>query len=477
MRKSRQLTLWGTIVAFISACAGCRVVGPNYTGPPAAAIASSAAAHAPFKGAGEPAFSPEPAANRWWRLYDSETLDHLIDAAFTANTDLRMAAANLQRSRALLQEVKATREPMAAVNFDPSFQQLSVESYLHSGPFPALGLYETGVAVSYDLDLFGRLRRAVEAAAADDDAVKAAYDLTKVTVAAETARAYADVCNAGEKLAVVHRTLQLYVQTSDTVQSLVSAGRAPSVDYARAAAQVASTRANIPTLEAQRTNALYRLAALTGHPPAEYPLEVGECVSAPRVRTAIPIGDGAALLRRRPDVREAERRLAASVAQIGVATASLYPDITLGVSMGSTGALRDFLSSATNRYGVGLAIHWQANQDVARSRVAQANAAGKLALALFDGVVLAALRDTESALSTYSLDLQREEELTTARAREFEAQEQAQQLYVGGKTGFLTLLEAERDLASADDALASLHAQLATDQVALFFALGGGWDS
>jgi multidrug efflux system outer membrane protein len=179
--------------AFLLCLVGCRAVGPDYNGPSGSAVVNASAANGPFISAGDSAFSPEPATGHWWRLYESPPLDELVSEAFAANTDLRMAQANLERSQALLRGAKAERQPTAEVNFDPSYQQLSPESYLHSGAVAPLGLYDTGVSVSYELDLFGRLRRVVEAATAEDGAVRAAYDLTKVTVAAETARAYADV--------------------------------------------------------------------------------------------------------------------------------------------------------------------------------------------------------------------------------------------------------------------------------------------
>jgi NodT family efflux transporter outer membrane factor (OMF) lipoprotein len=423
------------------------------------------------------AFSPAPATGAWWRLYESAPLDELVSEAFAANTDLRIAQANLERSQALLREARAARQPMAQINFDPSYQQLSPEAYLHSGPVAPLGLYDMGVSVSYELDLFGRLRRGVEAASADDEAVRAAYDLTKVTVAAETARAYADACSAGEELVVVQHSLTLQVQSTEITRRMFEVGRAPTLDFTRSAGQVAQVKANIPTLEAQRTNALFRLAALTGHPPAEYPKAIESCASAPHLLRPIPIGDGTALLRRRPDVREAERELAAATARIGVATADLYPRVTLGVTAGSTGAATDFLTAPTNRYGIGLEIHWQANRSLVRARIAEVSAASKLNLARFDGVVLTALRETESALTTYRRDLQRDDDLATARARAGEAEQQAQRLYVGGKIDFLPFLDAQRSLAAADGALAASHAQLAADQIAIFLALGGGWES
>ena len=175
-------------------------------------------------------------------------------------------------------------------------------------------------------------------------------------------------------------------------------------------------------------------------------------------------------------MREAERQLAAATARIGVATADLYPRIALGMSAGSTGALTDILTGPTNRYGIGLGIHWQANQSVTRAKIAAAGAIARGALARFDGIVLTALSDTESALTAYSRDRQRDEYLLAAQSRASEAQQEAQQLYSGGKIDFLSLLDSQRTLAAADGALAASHAQLATDQITLFLALGGGWD-
>src|SRR5882762_4843220 len=212
MKLSTRLPTWVGLSAWVIGSVGCRSVGPDYHGPPQSAVVSAPAAHGPFVSSSDPAFSVEPAPSEWWRLYASAQLDELVTAALVANTDLRIAQASLERSAALLREARAARQPTAEVNFDPSYQQLSPESYLHSGALAPGRRYDTGVSVSYELDLFGRLRRVVEAATAEDDAVRAAYDLTKVTVAAETARAYADVCSAGEVLVVTQHSLLLQTQ-------------------------------------------------------------------------------------------------------------------------------------------------------------------------------------------------------------------------------------------------------------------------
>ena len=474
--QPRFIARWVVLGACLIGPAACKMVGPDYRGPPSSAVVNSTAANRAFLGGSGTAFSQELPPNAWWHLYDSAPLDELVQEALAANADLRQARANLERSAALLRQVRAQRQPSIEVNFDPSYQQLSPESYLHSGAVSPTVLYDTGIAVSYEVDLFGRLRRAVEAASADDAAVKAAYDLAQVNVAAEVARSYADVCSAGERLAVARDSLGLQLRSTGVTRRLVDAGRAPMLDFTRSSGLAAQINANIPKLEAQRMNALYRLAALTGQPPSEYPKSVESCAKAPRLSQPIPIGDGTGLLRRRPDVREAERLLATATARIGVVTADLYPRVTLGVSAGSTGALADFLTAPTNRYGFGLGIHWQANESMARARIDAANAATRVTLAQFDSIVLAALRDTESALTDYARGLQRDEDLAVAQARASEAVQEAEQLYRGGKIDFISLLDAQRTLDFAENELAASHAQVAADQISVFLALGGGWE-
>ena len=184
--------------------------------------------------------------------------------------------------------------------------------------------------MSYQLDLFGQIRRAVEAASGDEQAARAAYDATRVTVAAETARAYANMCAAGMQLASARHSVEVQTASLDAVERLQRAGRGTALDVTRARGQLQQLQANLPPFQAQQRTALYRLAALTGRTPAQIPASLLQCATAPRLTQTIPVGDGAALLRRRPDIRQAERSLAAATARIGVATADLYPKISLG---------------------------------------------------------------------------------------------------------------------------------------------------
>jgi outer membrane protein TolC len=247
------------------------------------------------------------------------------------------------------------------------------------------------------------------------------------------------------------------------------------MDITRARAQLDQVRAIAPVLEAQRQAALFRLAALTGRPPAEFPKVVAGCIAPPRLRRPIPVGDGAALLRRRPDVRQAERGLAAATARIGVATTALYPSISLGANVGSTGFVTDIGQPAANRWSFGPLISWTLPSGGERARIREANAAADAAFAKFDGVVLTALRETETDLSTYARDLDRNAELRAARDEAAQAQAQAQRLYRAGRSPYLAGLDAQRTLATTEAALATSDGQVAADQVKLFLSLGGGW--
>jgi multidrug efflux system outer membrane protein len=231
----------------------------------------------------------------------------------------------------------------------------------------------------------------------------------------------------------------------------------------------------VPGLKAAQRNALFQLAVLTGKPPAQYDQDLESCATPPRLLSELPVEDGAALLKRRPDVREAERLLAASTAEIGVATAQLYPDIQLGLSGGSIGLVRDAFTSPTNFWNLGIVLKWQANQSAARARIDAANAGAKLALAQFDGTVLRSLREAESALNTYVHDLQKERSAIAARDQARIAADYARRLQLGGRLNQLAVLDAQRVLASAELSLAQLQAGICDDQVAIFLALGGGW--
>lgn len=454
------------------ALSGC-MVGPNHLDP-----APGAPAQDPFVSGTSPAFTGDEPPGRWWSLFNDPQLDALVEEALTHNTDLRVAAANLRRARAALRETRSGLLPSTNITASGTYSQQSAQG---ANSFPGAGepveTYDVGIDSTYQIDLFGRIRRAIQASRADAESVQAAFDLARITVAAETTRAYADACSAGRQLAVARESLRVQERTFDLTRRLFEGGRATALDTNQAGSQLEQTRAAIPTLEAQRQIALFRLATLTGRPPAEFPAAVAACEAAPALASPIPVGDGASLLARRPDIRRAERDLAAATARVGVATASLYPSISIGGSAGTTASSPgDLFSGDSFRFSIGPLISWSfPDIFAARQRVRQAEASADAALAAFDGVWLNALRETESALTNYARELDRAAALTRARVRSAEAARIARLRYEAGRESFQIVLDAERVLAQTEAALAQSEAQRSTYLISLFLALGGGW--
>lgn len=455
--------------------AGCAAVGPDYH-LPAKALVNAPAAQGNFASANSAVVSTDP-PDRWWKLYDDAQLDALVEKSLAANTDLRVAEANLERTQALLAAARTNRQPSVAIDASDSWTRPSGEQVLQRVAERPRDAYNLGIGVSYDPDLFGAIRRGIEAATDDRDATIAARDLVKIIVVAETARAYADICNAGHEMAALNRVIGVQQAGLELTNSLVAAGRAAPHDRDRQQAALEAARARLPGLVARQRNAAYRLATLQGSPPESYDPALLDCAHPLQTGRPLPVGDGQALLARRPDVRAMERRLAAATARIGVATAELYPDIRLVAGIGSTGAAPDFLTTFTNRYAIGPVLHWNLNRSAVRARIAAANASSKAALAAFDGTVLRALRETETAIETYGAGLQSLARLNAARANSERVEQQLLDLRRAGRASGLELVDAERQSAAAAMAVASAESTVNDAEIAVFLALGGGWAS
>lgn len=449
----------------LSACA----VGPNYKVP-----SPVAAGQGTFVST-EPAVTTtaEAPPGDWWRLFQNPDLDALVEEALVANKDIAVASANLSRVRALLSEARSGLLPSTTVS--ASGQRVRDQN-LANGQFFEDDQFAAGFDMSYEVDLFGRVRRNLEANRADTDAARAALDVVRVSVAAETARAFADACAAGAQIEVAQRTIELQQNTYDLTVRQLDAGRGTALDTSSAATQLATSKAALPPLQAQRSAALFRLALLLGKAPSEVPAVAANCSQVPQVRQLIPVGDGAGMLARRPDVRQAERELAAATARIGVATAALYPSVSIG------GAISTSANDASNlgddyRFSVGPLISWNfPNIAATRARIRQAGAAAEGALANFERVNLTALQETETALTAYARELDRRSALQIARDEGDKAARLSRLRQEAGVENFLTVLIAERALAQREAELAQSDAQVTTNQIALFKALGGGWE-
>jgi NodT family efflux transporter outer membrane factor (OMF) lipoprotein len=463
----KSLLLAGLSALTLAACAA----GPDYVAP-----AAPSAAAAPFvsNSAATVATAPD---NDWWRMYRDPVLDGLVADALAANTDLRVAVARLDRARAVLRETKSDREPQvnagASANYGRASQLQSLPGFDRER-----ATYDVGLNVSYEVDLAGRVRRNVEAARGDLGAAQADADAVRVSIVAATTRAYVDAASAAERLAVAERIVALLDRSATLTGKRVEAGRAARLDQVRIAALHDQRAALVPQIAAERQAALFRLATLTGRAPQDLPVTAGARTTTPRLDRPIPVGDGAALLARRPDIRAAERRLAAATARIGVQTSQLYPQVSLGGSIGSTAiSAADIFTGGPFRWLLGPLLNWSLNQSAARARIAGAEADTRGALASFDGTVLTALEETETALSNYARELDRRTRLQSARDNAATAARITRARQREGQIDFLDVLDAERTFADADADLALADARIADAQVDLFRALGGGWQS
>jgi len=447
----------------LAACA----TGPDYVRP-----AATTATAGPFVAANSPAIQPlAPVPDNWWRLYNDPVLDGLIADALAHNTDVRAAVARLARARASLGETKVDRLPQGGVS-------ASATRGRDEGSSDAATSYSAGLEVAYEVDLFGRVARGVEAARGDVGAAEADADAVRVAIVSDTARAYADASSAAERLAVAEHIVELLDQSLRLTEKQVEIGQTTRLDTARIAALRNQRQAAIPAIAAERDGALFRLATLTGRAPSELPATAGARTSSLKLDHPIPVGDGAQLLARRPDVRAAERRLAAATARIGVATAELYPQVTLGGSLGSSAGSIGNLFSNPVGFLLGPLISWSFSDHArARARVAGAEAGSQEALAQFDGTVLRSLEETETALSVYANALRRREALQAARNEAEVAAKIVRAQQREGQVDSLALLDAERTFAESEAQLANINGQVASAQINLFRALGGGWSA
>lgn len=447
----------------LAACA----TGPDYVAP-----STPAAASGQFVAANSPAVQPlAPVAENWWRLYDDPVLDGLIADALAHNTDVRAAVARLERARASLRGAKVDRLPQGGVI-------ASAVRGRDEGSSNASASLAAGLEVAYEVDLFGRVSRNLEAGRGDVGAAEADADAVRIAIVSDTAQAYADAASAAERLEVAGRIVELLDRSLQLTEKQVEIGQTTRLDTARIAALLNQRKAEIPAIAAERDSALFRLATLTGRAPAELPSAAGARTFALKLDKVIPVGDGTQLLARRPDVRAAERRLAAATARIGVATAELYPQVSLGGSVSSRAASLGNLFSNPVGFLLGPLISWSFSDHArARARVAGAEASTQEALANFDGAVLRSLQETETALSAYANALRRREALKAARDEAEVAASIVRAQQREGQVDSLALLDAERTFAESTAQVADIDGEVALRQIDLFRALGGGWSA
>lgn len=463
--------------AMTVALTGCAAVGPDYK-LPAEAMVNDSRANGDFVDADSPALDRSHAArDDWWKLYNDPVLDDLVKQALQANIALRVADANLRRAYTALDIAKDEGGFSSEASASVSRTEISAESLLHTEKLPVYNLAVGGVQAAYEFDLFGKIRRGAEAASADAEVTKAARDLVRITVAARVTESYIGICEASHDIEVARHTVAIQEGAANVAQRMFGAGLGNKLDVTRAATQVDLAKAALPPLLKRREASEYALAALLGHTPGDIPSHAKSCDRAPALDRPLPIGDGMALLRRRPDIRAAERRLAGATARIGVAVADMYPTVTLGGNLGTNGLLDDYNKAPAHYWSIGPLISWSIPDHSSKLRVQLARDGADVALASFDETVLQALKETQTALSTYTHALDREETLQRAFEEATTASRQARELYSNGRTPYLSALDAERSRVQAEAALTEAESVVSEARVGLFLALGGGWQA
>jgi len=458
------------IALTVAALAGC-AVGPSYREPKQSVPDQFSHASQPGIGAGE-------VSTRFWTLLNDPMLDRLVSDALTANKDLAQAAGNLQASRAAARLTGFDAYP--TVTAGGSYQRTR-ESF-HQLPGATvdqrtIDTYDVGFDATWELDFFGRVRRGKEASRAEAGSAEATLRDVIVSVTAEVARNYCVLRGLQDQLAVAERNEGNQRQTLQLTQTRLDAGRGTQLDVARAAAQLATTESTIPPLRISIATTIHRLSVLTGRQPNELAPELSASLPMPSLPALSSIGGPEDLLRRRPDVRIAERNLAAATARIGVSVADLFPRITLIGSAGyNAGSWKDVGNADSQSYSVGPSITWAAlDLGRVRARIHIAEAGTNIALAAYEAAVLNALEDSENSLVSYGESQRREETLARAATQSTTAARLARQRFEGGLSDFLSVLQAERDALAAEDSLAQGRTQTATSLIAVYKALGGGW--
>ena len=441
--------------------AGCKV-GPNFK-PPQTPLPDTWVGPLP-----PPATSAEQDLAHWWTVFDDPMLTSLVERAVQTNLDLQLAEARVRQARAARGVAFSGLGPFANATGDYTRSR----SILGTG-----NQYQAGFDAGWELDIFGGVRRGVEAVTANLEASINARLNVLVTLTAEVAVNYLDIRSFQQQIAIAQRNLKAQQHSADLTQQRFQGGFVSGLDVANAEAQVATTAAQIPVLEQSAQQAIYSLSVLLGREPGALLEELSPPASVPGAPPAVPVGVPSELLRRRPDIQQAEDLIHAATADIGVATADLFPRLSLTGSLGTRGSKFSALTDWSNRFwSFGPSATWNVfNTGLTRSNIEVQRALEEQALITYRQTVLTALQDVENALIASAKEQEHYQALTEAVTANRRAVSLATSLYTQGQTDFLNVLQAQGALYSSENALALSTRTVSTNLVALYKALGGGW--
>jgi multidrug efflux system outer membrane protein len=448
--------------------AGC-ALGPDYRTPPSPVAAD-------FENATGDHTQEPP--REFWQRFDDPVLNGLVDDAIKANHDIRIAVANLREARAIQLGVDAQAYPQVDAKASGTREIAPQTSAPGFNRDQRTGnVFDTAIDANWELNLFGRFSRQSESAAASVSAAQAGVAAAQVSVTAEVARNYFVLRGQQLRLQIAQQSVQNQQANLDLVQARLDAGRGTELDTTRAQSQVENTRAVIPVLQATIELARYRLAVLTGRPPTELATLVSDVRALPGIKPVDGIGTPAALLKRRPDIRIAERQLAAATADIGASKADLFPSVSISGLLGLNALTPGGLNSGqAYYYNLGASMAWNVlDFGRIRSRIRRNEARADAAVATYEKTVLTALEETEGALISFDRNQRRAESLFKAAHASEQAAKLARARFEAGVTDFLNVLDAERQLLADRDGLAQAQTDAGTSLVGVYKALGGGW--
>jgi NodT family efflux transporter outer membrane factor (OMF) lipoprotein len=470
--------LMGMAAAGLAGAAGCRV-GPDYQRP--GAPASAAWSTPPANGLTDTA----AASPAWWTSFNDAELDSLVERAVRSNPDLSASEARLRQARALRQMSAADLWPtLDATGSFARARQSQNQPLIGSLPLPPnfpfeYSVFQAGFDASWEVDLFGGKRRAKEAASAEWEGAIDARNDAMVTLLAEVARSYVELRGGQRRVEIAQRNLGLQEEALELTRTRFQGGVATELDVTRAASLLGSVRAAIPPLEAGVRASMYGLAVLVGREPGDLVAELSAARPVPLAPPEIPIGLPSDLLRRRPDVRQAERQLAAETARIGVAKSDWFPKLSLNGDAGlESVSLSKWFEPSSRFWSIGPSLQWRAlDFGRVRAEVDAQTAVQEAALAAYEKAVLQSLQEAENAVVAYAQEQNRHAALADEVAGDRRSLGMANGLFAQGQVNYLDVLDAERSLYASEDALAASDQAVSLDLVALYKALGGGWET
>jgi len=466
------------VAAGTLALTGC-TVGPKYRQP----VIKTPAAFS--QASGQKAAADTAALADWWKTFGDDKLTSLVERAISNNLDVVIAQERLREARASLRYTKAsTQLPSGNLNGSYSRSKTSTDN----PQIPKLGggslipttydAYQTNFDATYEIDLFGGVRHQVEASASEAQSYEESLRNTLVSTVAEVARDYLQLRQYQEQLAVAKRTEASRKDTLGITEVRSKAGMVTDLDVANAAASLAETQASIPAIESNAEQTIHAISVLLGQNPADLSGELHAEDAIPAAPADIPVGLPSELLRRRPDIRQSERNLAAATARVGVQVASLFPSISLTASYGGqTGSALNLLNAVARFYSVGPQLTWGLlNYPATKANIRTAEARQEQQYLSYQKTVLTAFQDVENALVSYRKQKERYAALQEQARQQKIAAEVAMTRYTQGLTNFLSVLDAQRSLYTAEDSLVQSRGALDIDLTSLYKSLGGGWE-